>query len=170
MEDYKHLLPRNCPLHHMICTILQFTIKHSINFIDTHTHTSTKSFTPLWRNQCLLIQVVLHLIYFCKRFIDKIFLSSLVLTPSSNFWWHLWIQSALPLNTHSPTPKNLFLSKISKSSYLNQENLRKQSHWLHDTTSLSLPPPTQLWKRYHLFTANSIQHDHLRRSHLTGIT
>ena len=53
--------------------------------------------------------------------------------------------------------------------------IQKTQHWLYDATSLQLSPPTQLWRRHHLFTSTPIQHDHLQspyhlgRIHLTHI-
>ena len=37
MEEYKHLLPRNCPPQHIVRIILDFILKHStFKFMDTH--------------------------------------------------------------------------------------------------------------------------------------
>ena len=39
MAEYKHLLPTNCPLPHVVCIILDFILKHStFKFMDTHMH------------------------------------------------------------------------------------------------------------------------------------
>ena len=39
MEEYKHLLPTNCPPPHIVRIILDFILKHStFKFMDTHIH------------------------------------------------------------------------------------------------------------------------------------
>ena len=39
MEKYKYLLPKNCPLAHIVHIILDFILKHStFKFMDTHIH------------------------------------------------------------------------------------------------------------------------------------
>ena len=39
MEEYKHLLPTNCPPPRMVCIILDFILKHNTSkFMDTHIH------------------------------------------------------------------------------------------------------------------------------------
>ena len=121
MEECKYLLPTNWPRLHIVPAILNLILKHStFSFMDTHIYQILGTFmgtritpSPLcqsfhgWRRMYhhpsttspnILLET-LHWRYFF------IFLGS---QPSSNLWWHLWIQSALPLNIHSPTPNKLF--------------------------------------------------------------
>ena len=84
MEEYKHLLPTNCPPPHMMRIILDFILKHStFKFMDTHIHQILGTFTgtrmppppPPHRCQSIhgkrrryhnptIILTFLHLIYF----------------------------------------------------------------------------------------------------------
>ena len=68
-------------------------------------------------------------------------LSSLVPTPSSNLWWHLWTQSCIPLNTHSATPNKLFLCQIYHSE---SRKLKRNLH-IKPTTCITLLHPLS-WK------------------------
>ena len=85
MAEYKHLLPTNCPLPHVVCIILDFILKHStFKFMDTHIHQilatsmGTRMAPPyanlfMGKEERTIILTFLHLIYFWKRFIDDIF-------------------------------------------------------------------------------------------------
>ena len=85
MEVYKHLLPTNCPPTHIVRIILDFTLKHSnFKFMDTHIYQilgismETRMASPytnlfMGKEERTIILTFLHLIYFCKRFIDDIF-------------------------------------------------------------------------------------------------
>ena len=85
MEEYKHLLPTNCPPPHIVRIILDFILKHStFKFMDTHIHQilgtsmGTRMAPPyanllMRKEERAIILTFLHLIYFWKRFIDDIF-------------------------------------------------------------------------------------------------
>ena len=86
MEEYKHLLPTNCPPPHIVRIILDFILKHSIfKFMDMHIHQilgtsmGIRVAPPPYANlfmgkeERIIILTFLHLIYFWERFIDDIF-------------------------------------------------------------------------------------------------
>ena len=113
MEEYKHLLPTNCPPPHTVRIILDFILKHNtFKFMDTHVHqilgtsTGTRMVSPctnlfMGKEERTIILTFLHLIYFWKRFIDDIFF--IFLGSHSQF------QSLMTfMNTISPTIKYTF--------------------------------------------------------------
>ena len=85
MEEYKHLLPTNCPPPHIVRIILDFILKHStFKFMDTRIHQvlgtpiGTRMAPPyanlfMGKEERTIILTFLLLIYFWKRFIDDIF-------------------------------------------------------------------------------------------------
>ena len=85
MEEYKHLLPTNCPPPHIVRIILDFILKHStFKCMDTHIHQilgtsmGTRMAPPyanlfMGKEERTIILTFLHLIYFWKCFIDDIF-------------------------------------------------------------------------------------------------
>ena len=84
-EEYKHLLPTNCPPPHIVRIILDFILKHStFKFTDTHIHQilgtpmrtrMAPSYAKLFmgKEERTRILTFFYLIYFWKRFIDDIF-------------------------------------------------------------------------------------------------
>ena len=87
MEEYKHLVPTNCPPPHTVRAILDFILKHNtFNFMDTYIHRILGTFmgtrmAPSYVNiftgkeEPTIILTFLHLIYLWKHFID-VFLPS----------------------------------------------------------------------------------------------
>ena len=85
MEEYKHLLPTNCPPPHIVHIILDFILKHStFKFRDSHIHQiqgtsmGTRMAPPfanlfIGKEERTISLTFLNLIYFWKRFIDGIF-------------------------------------------------------------------------------------------------
>ena len=85
MEEYKHLLSKNGPPFHKVCTILDFILKHrTFKFMDTHIHQiqgtsiGARMASPyanffMGKEESTIILTFLNLIYFWKRFIDGIF-------------------------------------------------------------------------------------------------
>ena len=85
MEEYKHLLPTNCPPPHIVCIILDFILKHStFKSMNTHIHQilgtsmGTRMAPPytnlfMGEEQHTIILTFFLLIYFWRRFIDDIF-------------------------------------------------------------------------------------------------
>ena len=113
MEEYKHLLPTNCPPPHIVHIILDFILKHStFKFMDTHIHQilgtsmGTRMAPPyanlfMGKEERTIILTFLHLIYFWKRFIDDIFFIFL--------GSHSQLKSLMTfMNTISPTIKYIF--------------------------------------------------------------
>ena len=113
MEEYKHLLPTNCPPPHIVRIILDFILKHStFKFMDTHIHQilgtsmGTRMAPPyanlfMGKEERTIILTFLHLIYFWKRFIDDIFFIFL--------GSHCQLRSLMTfMNTVSPTIKYTF--------------------------------------------------------------
>ena len=113
MEEYKHLLPTNCPPPHIVRIILDFILKHStFKFMDTHIHQildtsmGTRMAPPyanllMRKEERAIILTFLHLIYFWKRFIDDIFFIFL--------GSHSQLKSLMTfMNTISPTIKYTF--------------------------------------------------------------
>ena len=113
MEEYKHLLPTNCPPPHIVRIILNFILKHStFKFMDRHIHQilgtsiGTKMATPytnlfIGKEERTIIVTFLHLIYFWKGFIDDIFFIFL--------GSHSQLKSFMTfMNTISPTIKYTF--------------------------------------------------------------
>ena len=94
MEEYKHLLPSNCPPPYIVHIIFDFILKHStFKFMDTHIHQilgtsmETRMAPPyanlfMGKEEHTIILTFLHLIYFRKRFIGSSF--SWAPTPNSN--------------------------------------------------------------------------------------
>ena len=113
MEEYKHLLPTNCPPPHIVRIILDFILKHStFKFMDTHIHQilgtsmGTRMAPPyanlfMGKEERTIILTFLHLIYFWKRFTDDIFFIFL--------GSHCQLRSLMTfMNTISPTIKYTF--------------------------------------------------------------
>ena len=121
MEEYKHLLPTNCPPPHIV--ILGFILKHStLQFMDTHIHQilgtsmGTRMVPPyanlfMGKEESTIILTFLHLIYFWKRFVDDIFpifLGS-----------HSQLKSLMTfMNTISPTIKYTFTYSEQIATFL----------------------------------------------------
>ena len=123
MEEYKHLLPTNCPPPHIVHIILDFVLKHStFKLMDTHIHqildTSMGTrIAPSYANLFMgneertIILTFLHLIYFWKRFIDDIFFIFL--------GSHFQLKSLMTfMNTISPTIKYTFTSSEQTVTFL----------------------------------------------------
>ena len=113
MEEYKHLLPTNCPPPHIVRIILDFILRHStFKFMDTHIHqilgtTMGTRMAPLSASLFMgteertIILTFLHLIYFWKCFTDDIFFIFL--------GSHSQLKSLMTfMNTISPTIKYTF--------------------------------------------------------------
>ena len=113
MEEYKHLLPTNCPPSHIVHIILNIILKHStFKFMDIHIHQvlgssiGTRTAPPyanlfMGKEERTIILTFLHLIYFWKGFIDDIF--SIFLGS------HSQLNSLMTfMNTISPTIKYTF--------------------------------------------------------------
>ena len=85
IEKYKHRLPTNCPLPHLVCAILDFILKHStFNFMDTHIHQilgssmGTRMAPPcanlfIGKEECTINLAFFHLIYFWKSLMMTFF-------------------------------------------------------------------------------------------------
>ena len=135
MEEYKHLLPINCPPPHIVCIILGFILNHSTyNFMDTHIHqvlgTSMGTrMTPPYANLFMgkeegtIILTFLHSIYFWKRFIDYIFFIFL--------GCHSQLQSLMTfMNIISPTIKYTFTYSEQTVSFLDVQIYLSESRKL----------------------------------------
>ena len=123
MEEYKHLLPTNCPPPHIVRIILDFILKHStFKFMDTHIHQilgtsmGTRMAPPyanlfMGKEERTIILTFLHLIYFWKRFIDDIFFIFL--------GSHSQLNSLMTfMNTISPTIKYTFTYSEEPATFL----------------------------------------------------
>ena len=123
MEEYKHLLPTNCPPPHIVRIILDFILKHStFKFMDTHIHQilgtsmGTRMAPPyanlfMGKEERTIILTFLHLIYFWKRFIDDIFFIFL--------GSHSQLNSLMTfMNTISPTIKYTFIYSKQTVTFL----------------------------------------------------
>ena len=85
MEEYKYLLPINCPPPHIVRIALDFILKHSsFKFMGTYIHQilgtsmGTRMASPyanlfMGKEEPTIILTLLHLIYFWKSFLDDIF-------------------------------------------------------------------------------------------------
>ena len=113
MEEYKHLLPTNCPPPYIVCIILDFILKQStFKFMNTHIHQiqgtsmGTRMAPPytnlfMGEEQHAIILTFLYLIYFWRHFIDDIFFIFL--------GSHSQLKSLMTfMNTVSPTIKYTF--------------------------------------------------------------
>ena len=123
MEEYKHLLPTNCPPPYIVRIILDFILKQSIfKFMDTHilqilgTSMGTRMALPyanlfMGKEEHTIILTFLHLIYFWKRFIDDIFFIFL--------GSHSQLKSLMTfMNTISPTIKYTFIYSKQTVTFL----------------------------------------------------
>ena len=126
MEEYKHLLPTNCPPPHIVRIILDFILKHStFKFMDTHicqilgTSMGTRMAPPyaslfMGKEERTIILTFLHLIYFWKSFIDDIFFIFL--------GSHSQLKSLMTfMNTISPTIKYTFTFSEKTVTFLDVE-------------------------------------------------
>ena len=137
MDEYKHLLPTNCPPLHIVHIILDFILKHStLKFMETHIHQvlctsmGTRMATPyanlfMSKEECTIILTFLPLIYSCKRFIDDTFFIFLVS--------HSQLKSLMTfMNAISPTIKYTFTYSEQTATFLDVqiylfEDLRRNS-------------------------------------------
>ena len=124
MQEWKHLLPTNCPLLHIVRITLDFILKYStFKFMDMHMHqiigTSMGGtrMTPPYANLFMdkeertIILTFLYFIYFWKRSIDDIFFIFL--------GFHSQIKPLMTfMNTISPTIKYTFIYSEQTITFL----------------------------------------------------